>query len=470
MKRGEENSKENYTEVKKLDGDLLFHSETLLKFDPRLQYETQALELIENYYIEEHPYYCDIKELCGKELLKRWKATHKNSKQLEEYIEKYFKEAIEAARKCLPSTNIYLANISLDVGSFYAARNDYLNAVEIFKCAYSPFKNNSQYFQKDYQMFLKRFIKYNIKLGDFKSALDLGDLLLTENQNYRNEKDGKAAEYLSKNLHLERVKYNLALIALKIKAYDRGLGYCHSIFENKEITTTNNDSSSNLNNAKRRKTEYINWQRGKEDDYPGKDLSDKDYESKLEDQEYHLKLKLYMKMIIRSLNDENKKVYLQAILRFYDSAEEKQSLKEEKKDLKEIKLALQGNGNLYEYFKGKILMALKIKNMTKENPTDKTQMKEKEQQNSDYEIFKKLFRYFENDNVFYTFNRKTIKNELKHGDNKEREEDEYEGKKNKDIERDSDDDGRGEDPEDDNPDDENSDDSRGYSPNSNFFG
>ena len=471
LKRGEENSKDNYNEVKKLDGDLLYHSETLLKFDPPLQYETQALELIENFYIQEHPYYCDIKELCGKELLKRWKASHKNSKQLEEFIEKYFKEAIAAGRNCLPSTNIYLANISLDVGSFYAARNDYLNAVEIFKCAFSPFKNNSQYFQKDYQMFLKRFIKYNIKLGDFKSALDLGDLLLSENQNYRNEKDGKTIEYLNKNLHLERVRYNLALIALKVKAYDRGLGYCHNIFENKEqITNANNDSSSNLNNAKRRKTEYINWQRGKENDYPGKNLPDKDYESKLEDQEYHLKLKLYMKMIIRSLNEENKKVYLQAILRFYDSAEEKQSLREEKKDLKEIKLALQGNGNLYEYFKGKILMALKIKNMTKENPTDKAQIKEKEQQNSDYEIFKKLFRYFENDNVFYTFNLRTKKNELKNEDNKEREEDEYDGKKNKDIEKDSDDDGKADDQEDDNPDDENSDDSRGYSPSSNFFG
>ena len=178
-----------------------------------------------------------------------------------------------------------------------------------------------------------------------------------------------------------------------------------------------------------------------------------------------------MKMIIRSLNEENKKVYLQAILRFYDSAEEKQSLREEKKDLKEIKLALQGNGNLYEYFKGKILMALKIKNMTKENPTDKTQMKEKEQQNSDYEIFKKLFRYFENDNVFYTFNRRTNKKELKFGDNKEKEDDdEYDGKKNKDMERDSEDDGRADDAEDDNQDDENSDDSREYSPNTNFFG
>jgi len=473
LKREEENSKDNFAEVKKLDGDLVYHSETILKFDPPLQYETQALELIENFYIQEHPYYCDIKELCGKELLKRWKASHKNIKQLEEYIEKYFKEAISAGRKCLPSTNIYLANISLDVGTFYAARSDYLNAVEIFKCAYSPFKNNSQYFQIDYHMFLKRFIKYNIKLGDFKNALDLGDLLLDENLSFRNEKDGRSTEFLNKNLHMERIRYNLALIALKIKDYDRGLRYCHSIFENKEqISNTNNDSSSNLNNAKRRKTEYINWQRGKEDDYPGKNLPDKDYDAKLSDQEYHLKLKLYMKMIIRSLKDENKKVYLQAILRFYDSAEEKQSLKQEKKDLREIKLALQGNGNLYEYFKGKILMALKIKNMTKENPTDKAQMKEKEQQNSDYEIFKKLFRYFENDNVFYTFNKRTIKNELKLlENNKEREDDEYEDKKNKVMERDSDDDGREDDQEDNNQDDdENSNDSREYSPSNNFFG
>jgi hypothetical protein len=207
-KRGDENSKDIY-EVKKLDDDIVLRTETLLKFNPTLQFETQALELIENFYIRDHPYYCDIKELCGKELLTRWKISHQNSKQLEEYIENYFKEAIRAGRKCLPSTNIYLANISLDVGSFYAARNDYLNAVDIYKSAYSPFKNNSQYFQKDYCMFLKRFIKYNIKLGDFKYALELGDKLLAETQKYRNEKDAKTTEYLNKNLHLERIRYNL---------------------------------------------------------------------------------------------------------------------------------------------------------------------------------------------------------------------------------------------------------------------
>ena len=471
LRRGEENSKDIYTEVKRLDGDLYLRTETLLKFNPTLQFETQALELIENFYIIDHPYYCDIKELCGKELLTRWKASHQNSKQLEEYIENYFKEAIRAGCKCLPATNIYLANISLDVGSFYAARNDYLNAVEIYKCAYSPFRTNSQYFQKDYCMFLKRFIKYNIKLGDFKYALELGEKLLAENAKYRNEKDAKTTEYLNKNLHLERIRYNLALIALKVKDYEKGLKHCQSIFENKETTiNNNNDSSSNSNKGKRRKTEYINWQKGKENDYPGRNLPDKDYDARLSDQEYHLKLKLYMKMIIRSLKDESKTDYLQTILRFYDSPEERQSLREEKKDLKEIKMALQGNANLNDYFKSKILMALRIKNSTKENTTDKTQMKEKEQQNSDYEIFKKLFRYFENDKVFYSFDRKERKNHYQNGDNNDKEEDEFDGDKNKIMEKESEEDGREDDQGEDIQDDENSKDSYGYNRNRNAFG
>ena len=37
----------------------------------------------------------------------------------------------------------------------------------------------------------------------------------------------------------------------------------------------------------------------------------------------------------------------------------------------------------------KIISALKIKNRAEDNTNDKTQMKEKEQQNSDYELFKK---------------------------------------------------------------------------------
>ena len=468
----EENSKDIFAEVKKIDGELLFHTETVLKYKTPFTQEIQALELIENFYIKDHPYYCDVKELCGKELLTRWKATHNNRKQLEAVIENYFKEAIQAGLKCLPTTNIYLANISLDVGTFYAVRNDYLNAVRIFYWAYLPFKNNSQYFQKDYCMFLKRFIKYNIKLGDFRSALHFGDELLKENQSFRNEKDGKTTEYLNKNLHLERIKYNLALVALKVKDYDKGIRHCQSIFENKEqLNNNNNDSSSSSNTGKKRKTEYINWQKGKENDYPGKNIPfDKDYEMKLRNQEYHIKLKLYMKMIIRSLEPENKKEYQQAILRFYDSAEEKQSIKEEKRDLNEIRLALQGSGNLKEYFKSKILLALKIKNRAEDNTTDKTQMKEKEQQNSDYELFKKLFCYFENEKVFYSFNRKSNKKESKYGDNEEKEEDEMEGSKIRGGDRDLDGEMREEEVEEDSQENEGSEDSKGNSLNKNAFG
>ena len=297
-------------------------------------------------------------------------------------------------------------------------------------------------------MFLKRYIKYNIKLGDFRTALKLGDELLNDNQSFRNEKDGKTMEYLNKNLHLERIIYNLALVALKVKDYEKGLRHCQSIFENKDQLNNNNNDSSSMPNA-----------------YPGKNLPlDKDYDKKLKNQEYYIKLKLYMKMIIRSLdqdkdnNKDNKKEYLQAILRFYDSAEEKQSIKEEKRDLNEIKSLLQGSGNLKEYFKSKILLALKMKNRAEDSTADKAQ-KEKEQQNSDYELFKKLFSYFQNDKVFYSFDRKGNKNESKFGNYEEREEDEYNDKFNR--ERDSgDDDGR-EDIGEDSQDEEDSNNSKG---------
>ena len=417
-------NKDLLTEKKQLDGDeVLIHAETMLRYEIPFTYEKHAIELIENFYIKEHPYYCDIKELCGKELLTKWKASFVNRRDIEEVIESYFKEAIEVGLKCLPVTNIYLANISLDVGSFYAVRNDYLNAVKIYNWAYIPFKNNSQYFQRDYYMYLKRFIKYNIKLGDFRTAIALGEELLKEKENFRNEKDMKTTEYLNKNLHSERIIYNLALIALKIKDYEKGLRHCQTIFENKDPMGSNsNDMLSNSSNSKRRKTEYINWQKGKENDFPGSEfinenMDNRDYEALLKDEEYKVKLRLYMKMIIKSLVQDNKKQYLQAILRFYDSPEEKESLKEPKnltpeerkrekqKELNDIKSALQGSGNLNEYFKSKILLSLKIKNKA-EDSNEKTQIKEKEQQNSDYELFKKLFKYFRDDNVFYSFDKK----------------------------------------------------------------
>ena len=424
LKKGNQNSnKDLVEETKQFDGDEVFlHKEIILRFEVPFTYERQAIELIENFYIKDHPYFCDIKELCGKELLTQWKASYTNRRDLEKVIETYFKNAIDVGLKCLSINNIYLANIALDVGSFYAVREDYLNAVKIFNWAFLPFKNNSQHFQRDYYMYLKRFIKYNIKLGDFRTALALGDELLKENQNFRNEKDSKMTEYLNKNLHLERIVYNLALVALKVKDYEKGLRHCQMIFENKDqLSSANNNDFLISNNQKLRKTEYINWQKGKENDYPGcklinKNIDPHDYEDSLKDEEYKLKLKLYMKTIIRSLVFDNKKQYLQAILRFYDSPEEKENLKEPKnmtkeerkieklKELREIKSLIPSNINLNEHFKSKILLSLKDKNRTEE--AEKGPMKEKEQQNSDYELFKKLFKYFRDENVFYSFDKK----------------------------------------------------------------
>ena len=51
------------------------------------------------------------------------------------------------------------------------------------------------------------------------------------------------------------------------------------------------------------------------------------------------------------------------------------------------------------------MQSLKNKNRAEENQ-EKTQIKEKEQQNSDYELFKKLFKYFRDENVFYSFDKK----------------------------------------------------------------
>ena len=377
-----------------------------------LHYETQAVELIANYYIQTHPYFSDIKELCGKEFLKKWKYDNPKNKDLENLIENYFKDAIENGLKCLSRSNIYLANLSLDSGTFYAFRDDYLNAVKIFNWAYLPFKQNSQDFQKDYYMYLKRFIKYNIKLGDYKTALLLGDELLSENALFRNEKDSKTTEYLNKYLHLERIIYNLASIALKTKEYDRGIKYCQNIFMDKGYTAqTNQVATLTSENAlsengikKKKKTEYISWIKGREGSYPCKGMeNDKDYEIKLKDAEFILKLKLYLKMIIRSLNEDQKVFYLQALLKIYDSAEEKKEIKRiGTPSIDMVRNQLDGKGDLNEYFKGKIILALKTKNKEDDNSNEKLLNKEKEQ-NSDYETFRILYCYFKNDNVFYSF-------------------------------------------------------------------
>ena len=405
-------------------------SSNTFNFDPKVSttlelknqpfyYEIQAIELISNFYILTHPYLSDIKQLIGKELLKKWKITNTNNQELENLIEKYFKESTENGLKCLSKNNIYLANLSLDAGTFYAIRNDYINAVKIFKHAYIPFKQNSQDFPKDYYMFLKRFIKYNIKLGDYKTALDYGDELIQEHSMFRGEKDSKIADYIHKNLHLERVIYNLALVALKIKDYDKGLKHCQNIFLDKgnfsQINSLNNDPNNIF--FKKKKTEYVSWMRGKEYDYPCRGLeNEKDYDKKVKDVEYHLKLKLYLKMIIRSLKDDNKNAYLSALLRIFDSSEEKKEIKRiGNPDLNRVRSQLEGKGDLGDYFRGKILVSLKNKNRDDDIQIDKMQNKEKEQ-NSDYESFRILYCYFKNDNVFYSFIDKKDPKYMEHDD------------------------------------------------------
>ena len=390
-----------------------------LKNEP-FYYETQAIELISNFYNLTHPYLSDIKELIGKELLKKWKMSNTNNHELENLIESYFKQSIDNGIKCLSKTNIYLANLALNAGTFYSIREDYINAVKIFKWAYIPFKQNSQDFPKDYYMYLKRFIKYNIKLGDYTTALSYGDELLQEHSMFRCEKDPKVIDYINKNLHLERIIYNLALIALKIKDYDKGLKHCQNIFMDKSNFTRMNSINNDPNNPlfiKRKKTEYISWMRGKEYDYPCRGLeNDKDYDKKLKDAEYHLKLKLYLKMIIRSLKDDNKSAYLSALLRIFDSnAEIKEIKRIGNPDLNRVKLQLEGKGDLGDYFRGKVLLSLKNKNRDDDIQIDKIQNKEKEQ-NSDYESFRIFYCYFKNDNVFYSFIDKKDPRYMEHED------------------------------------------------------
>ena len=96
-------------------------------------------------------------------------------------------------------------------------------------------------------------------------------------------------------------------------------------------------------------------------------------------------------------------------------------------------MALQGSGNLNEYFKSKILVSLKNKNRAEEI-TEKIQIKEKEQQNSDYELFKKLFKYFRDENVFYSFDKRDKFNKSK----EEKEEEEKEENEEKNLENNED--------------------------------
>ena len=432
----ENNNDENNNENKR------FNKKIKLKIDfyqnNPFFYEKQAIELISNFYIKTHPYFSDIKLLCAKELIKKWKFSNNNNEELENKIENYFQNSIDNALKCLSKNNIFLANIALDCGIFYANRNDYLNAVKILNFAYFPFKQNSQDFQKDYYMFLKRFIKYNIKLGNYKNALNYGDELLNENMLFRNEKDSKLKEYLNKNLHLERIVYNLALLTLKTKEFERGIKYCQTLDKNFNfnfsssnnaiaigslINNNNNDNNNNNIQIIKNNTEYISWLKGKEEKFLVKKIIDSEvenmnvnnnnnnannvnnynkiYEKKLRDREYRLKLKLYLKLIIRSLNEDNKFAYLQALLRIYDSSEEKKEIKKiGNPSLETVKMYLEGKGDLNEYFKGKIISSLKNKN--RDDDLDKIQNKEKEQ-NLDYETFRVLYCYFKNDNVFYSF-------------------------------------------------------------------
>ena len=88
----------------------------------------------------------------------------------------------------------------------------------------------------------------------------------------------------------------------------------------------------------------------------------------------------------------------------YKSVEERK--KEKLKELIEIQSLLVGNGNLNEYFKTKILSSLKNRNKVEDPNNEKNQIKEKDPQSSDYEVFKKLFKYFRDENVFYSFDKK----------------------------------------------------------------
>jgi tetratricopeptide (TPR) repeat protein len=369
-----------------------------------------ANDYITAFWFSKHPFICLLNILVAKLSIKIMPkpAVH------DENTEKFFKIALSIAKDSLGVGNLFYGNLAQDVGLYYLSSGNYFEGTRHLLMAYNVFREHRDEFYVDYMRVMKKLTKYFIVLGYYKEALEYGKELIN---NYINNQ--KKEKEMLKRFNIEMITLNVIKIAKILGNYEKGVELCkiliydlqggkvdlNKVFKIKNFKNWKYMISSGKNRSKR----GTNGPSGTNNN--GVNNSNTIYgDDKGIDINLKKVFKLYLKLIIRSLRDEQRIIYIQALVRIMEVKKERESLERYNKDVDalfdELFREIKDEGDFSKFFTNKILYHIGQKFEQERTYSKLSEMTNQEIEKNfeiNWDKFKRLYKICAGSRVFTTF-------------------------------------------------------------------
>jgi hypothetical protein len=348
-------------------------------FSTTIDYQS-AIDYISEYWFSKHPYISLLNLLMA-----RLNRRSKSDRYQADKIQKYYKESLLIAKESLGTNNLFVASLCEEIGSYYISLKMYLEGIRHLIITCKVFKDYKEEFLESYMRNLKRITKYYIILGYYKDSLEFGTELVHVYLNSYFKKNKPL-----KDFNIDGILINLIRVAKSLNNQEAGIEFCKILI---------NDLRNNKIDTKH---EFIikDW-RGKKK----KNLNNEDNGREVLKLK-HL-IKIYLKLIIRNLKDNDRSVYIQSLVKLLENKKEKESLEYMGNDIdhmfNDIFTLIKEEGDLNKFFARIILnISLKYDHAKSYQKTNDSTAEIEKNFFESWNRFKMLYKLFRENKVFVT--------------------------------------------------------------------
>lgn len=338
--------------------------------------EYQAVsDYITEYWFAKHPFHATLNVMLAQ--------LYQKTKQYNgDKVQEYYKQALTIARDSLGAYNIYVANLCEEIGSFYLTNENYFEGTKHLLMAYKVYKEHKEEFFDCYIKNLKNISKYYIILGYYKDAIEYGNELITAFMAY-----WKTNRQVNINIHAFLL--NMIKIAKNLNNFEKGIDFCKVLMYDLRHMKPDLDDFEI--------PKYKDWRNGKK----------KTSEDNTEIVKLKPVFKLYLKLIIRNLKDNERAIFTQCLIKLIENKKEKESLETNyTNDVEQLFVQtfnqIKEEGELNRYFL-RILNIIGAKNdplkaFQKNSETNNPEFDKSYQES--WSKFKALYKIFKDTKVF----------------------------------------------------------------------
>jgi hypothetical protein len=220
-----------------------------------------------------------------------------------EYETLYF-DALKILDDSLGQSNIFVASLCTEFAHTLIILGKWNESTKLYLRALEAYRQHKEEFFFNYMICLKEISKNYVVLGDYRKALVIGKELVAYyiQSNFR-----KILE--EEKFGIEEILYNLIKVACSLEEYEIGLSWCNNM----------------LNDIISKQTPFSNYHF----------IIDFEWEKLFENKnknnfnitiEFSLFLELYLKLIIRSLKDNDRLNYIQAMVKLIETKYEREEI------------------------------------------------------------------------------------------------------------------------------------------------